>query len=360
MLLVIAFKVILLSLLLLTVLVPVRMRMFAAFESVAAERSRPFSQHRAIGLLAPLARFLDGIVIPVAEGAQVRARKDLAAAVTLAAPLAVFAVLPFGGRYTIAGREIELVVAPVEWGIVWLVAALLLSTCGAVGLFGDSTARVRYCVASVSLTLAAGLALTASVMVFDSLDPLAIAIAQDDTMSTGGLFGSVFPDLHGLRLPAWGIFLQPVSLLLFCVCTLAIPHVAVLHRSGETRRALDGVERFLVETSEQLNALVIAWVIVALFLGGGALPFVSTSQIVASITPHFGHGFATIVCMGSHFVIFMVKLLIVTAALEPLRRRLESLPFERVLVACWRYAIPISFVNVFLTAQWLLGSGDLQ
>ena len=80
MLLVIAFKVILLSLLLLTVLVPVRMRMFAAFESVAAERSRPFSQHRAIGLLAPLARFLDGIVIPVAEGAQVRARKDLAAA----------------------------------------------------------------------------------------------------------------------------------------------------------------------------------------------------------------------------------------------------------------------------------------
>ncbi|MCP5044248.1 MAG: hypothetical protein GY944_24735 [bacterium] len=350
----VAFKVTLLSLLLLALLVPLRVRMLAPEVRALEARDGPYSRHPIVGLLAPLARLLDGIVASSPDG---RERSGFAAMLVFVAPLVAFAVVPFGLRYVFSAGAVELVVAHVEWGFVWLVAAAIFSLYAGAALFDDTEQRVRYGIESLSFVVGAGFALAGLAIVFDSIDPLEIALAQDTTLAVGDFFGPALPALQRLRVPAWGVFLQPVSFVLFSVCALAIPHVAVARRAGRTRQAQSGVEIFLVDVAEQTSALLTAAVVVALFFGGGALPFVSTQSVVEVIAPHFGAGAAKILCMGLHLGTFTLKVLIITAALEPVRRRLAALSFERALEGCWHYAVPLGVVNVFITARFLVGIG---
>ena len=120
-----------------------------------------------------------------------------------------------------------------------------------------------------------------------------------------------------------------------------------------TLEARDGVEAFLVDSAKHAGALVLAAWIVVFFFGGGALPFASREQVVAFVSPLYGDGLANILCMATHVGVFIAKLMLVTLALEPVRRRLAVFTFERALGFCWRWAVPLSLLNIFVTAQWL-------
>lgn len=357
----IGFKVILISLVLLGVLVPIRARMLAAHDVAAEVRDGPFSNHPIVGLLQPLAQLLDLITSggrPVA--ASERRVSSIAAALVFVAPLVAFAVVPFGSRYRLGGQEIDLVVANLDWGIVWLSVAAMLSLYGSIGLVRDASARVRLVILGVSYALGAGLALAAVAMSFGSLNPTAIAIAQDQTFLIDDFFGPALPSLpllQGLRLPGWGMFFQPVSLLLFAVCALGAPRVPILESDSDAESRHSGAEQLLIRISEHLGSLLTAAVVVALFLGAGALPYVSGDTIIGVIGDYYGVDLATLLCMAIHMLVFFAKLMLVTVAIDPLRRRLARLPFATSLDRCWKILLPLSIVNLFVTAQVLVVSG---
>ena len=90
----------------------------------------------------PLARVLDLVVRRSESDAGSAQRSGRgAAALVFAAPLAGFAVIPFGSRYQLGEQKIALVVADLDWGIVWLLCAVLLCVYGSIGLLDDRGSR---------------------------------------------------------------------------------------------------------------------------------------------------------------------------------------------------------------------------
>ncbi|MDP6978780.1 MAG: NADH-quinone oxidoreductase subunit H [Myxococcota bacterium] len=342
---------------LVSLLVPLRRRLLG---HSAPRVEGPFARHPVVGLIEPLATSLDRLIV-VGEGTRLqRAGRFAAAFAVFVAPLLALSLVPLGVHYQFPQSEFALVAVRLDGGLAWLVVSMLVGLYGATTLLPDPALRVRFGVMTASFSAAAGFSVAALAIVFGDIDPLAIALAQDSSLHIGHFFGPALPALQRLELPAWGVFLQPVSFVVFVICALAIPRPGnelVPDNSDEASSPpRDGVEAFLVDCGRDATALVVAAWFVALFLGGGAIPFAPADTIIGFISPYFGVGLATILCMGIHIAVFVTKLMLVTLALDPLQRRLDALTFERALGLCWRYAIPLALLNVFVTAQWFGGA----
>jgi NADH:ubiquinone oxidoreductase subunit H len=201
------------------------------------------------------------------------------------------------------------------------------------------------------------LALAAVAMVFGTLNPTAIVVAQDQNFSMLDFVGPALPALQRLQLPGWGVFFQPVSLLLFALCALGASREPASGSQADSEAHWSGAERLLVGVAQHLASLLVAGVVVVLFFGGGALPYLSGETIIAAIGEYYGVGLATILCMAIHLSVFVGKMMLVTIAIEPLRRRLAQLSFEATLNRCWKGIIPLGLLNLFVTAQVLLADG---
>jgi NADH-quinone oxidoreductase subunit H len=356
----IGFKVILISTVLLGVLVPARARLLALANPGAELPAGPFATHAIVGLIRPLARLLDLIVIEARAKDLDTRMSNVAAVAVFAAPLSAFAVIPFGSRYLLAGRDVNLVVANLDWGIVWLLGAALISIYGSIGLAPSVGERVRDGVVKISYAAAAALSLAALAMAFGSLNPTAIAVAQDRSFSIGDFVGPALAVLQGTQLPGWGMFLQPISLLLYTVCGLGMLQTTAADAPGEPGQRLTGIQYLLVRTSDHLGSLLVASVVVSLFFGSGAVPFVSGATIIDEIAAYFGNGLATLLCMLVHTSVFFAKVLIVVVAIDPLRRSLNRLSFASSLNLCWKVMVPLALLNLFVTANFLLAEETLR
>jgi NADH:ubiquinone oxidoreductase subunit H len=263
-------------------------------------------------------------------------------------------VIPFGSRYRLGEREIALVVADLDWGIVWLLGAAILALFGAIGLVRKASQRVPLAIIGSSYALGAGLALAALAMVFGTLNPTTMVVAQDQNFLLVDFVGPALPALQRLQLPAWGVFFQPVSLLMFVFCALGASRAPQLESQIEPEPQGSGAAQLLVRVADHLASLLVAGVIVVLFFGGGALPYVAGDTIIRIIGDYFGTGLATILCMVIHTSVFFAKLMLVTIAIEPLRLQLARLSFEAALSRCWKGIIPLAVVNLFVTAEVVL------
>lgn len=351
----------LISAILLGVLIPCRARLLRAAGDELTSGTGPFTLHPVIGLLRPLAAFLDQLVIPTGPTSETKTRHThFAVALVFATPLAAFAVIPFGSRYVFAGGHVDLVVANIEWGIVWLLGVTMVSLYGALALIPTTAARVHHAILAVSFATGAGLALVALAMRFETLNLSAISAAQDQTFSLGAFFGPALPSLQSLSLPGWGIFYQPVSFLIFVAAAVGLPHVALDQTASRIKAQLGGAGTLLVLASEHLASLVTAGVIAALFLGAGALPYVTGDEIIAAIAVYYGEGLATLLCMAIHSGVFFAKVILLTVALEPLRKRVVALGFGPSMNLCWKAIVPLAMVNLFVVAQMLGIGGPTQ
>ena len=138
----VGFKVILISTVVLGFLVPARAKLLARVGSRAVAGTGHFSRHPVIGLLQPFAQFLDSITRDSrTEEDKKRWATSAAPLLVLIAPLAAFAVVPFGSRYVFDGALVSLVVADIEWGVVWLVGAAMLAIYGSSALIVDPDVR---------------------------------------------------------------------------------------------------------------------------------------------------------------------------------------------------------------------------
>src|SRR3990172_9285499 len=88
---------------------------------------------RALGLLHPAADVLKLLakedVVP--RGAN-RALHLLAPVIAMVPAIVTLAVIPFGGRYRFGGTELNLVVADIDWGILYVFAVGSIATYGSV------------------------------------------------------------------------------------------------------------------------------------------------------------------------------------------------------------------------------------
>jgi len=329
---------------------------------------------RAIGLLHPAADVLKLLtkedVVP--RGAN-RVLHLLAPVIALVPPIVTLAVIPFGGRYTIGGTELNLVVADIDWGMLYVFAVGSIATYGAVlagwasnnnwGLLGSMRASSQM----ISYEVTMGLSLVGVFMAFGTLQLTEMAVAQDTTFRLLGfleLFGAVetLPGwLDWIRLPLWGIFLQPLGFILFLTCIMAENKRPPFDSpEGESEiiagyhMEYSGMRFGLFYTAEFLEVPLIGALVATLFLGGWAVPYLSQETIIGAVTPVFGVGFATGFCLVLHVLTFLLKTIVLIWFQMLIRWTLPRMRYDQVMDLCWKIILPLSIANLFVTGFVIL------
>jgi hypothetical protein len=256
----IGLKAALLSAALLGLLVPLRSRMLRDRGEEAEPAVGYFANRPALGLITPLANFLDAAAAPASPGRWADSRvASIAPVLAVLAPMMAWAVIPFGSRYQVGDLRIDLVVANLETGVLWLIVAAFLSLCAGLLIDGSDENRVRAAVMGSSQMVGMGLSLVGVILVFGSLNPIEISAVQDRTRSLLPLITGAGFDLKWLDVPAWGVVYQPVAFGLYLVCgSLALRPVPLDSLRSAREAGASGAAIQLLRLSEHLDALLLA------------------------------------------------------------------------------------------------------
>jgi NADH-quinone oxidoreductase subunit H len=343
-------------------------------DRIGANRADVFGI-RAIGLLHPAADVLKLFAKEDVVPAGASRFLHLAAPVIAIVPAIItLAIIPYGGVYEIGGKRVSLVVADLDWGLLYAFAAGSIATYGTViagwasnsnwGLLGSLRASAQM----ISYEVTMGLSVVGVFMVFETLRLTDMAIAQDTTFRLLGFlerFGWVesIGWLGVLQLPKWGIFLQPLGFLMFLTAMMAEnkrPPFDVPEAESELiagyHLEYSGMRFGLFYTGEFLEVPVIGALVTALFLGGWSIPFLPQETILGGVTSVFGAGLATIVCIALHVGSFLAKVIFMIWFQMLIRWTLPRFRYDQVMNLCWKVLLPLSLANIFATGLVLLWS----
>jgi NADH-quinone oxidoreductase subunit H len=326
-----------------------------------------------LGLLHPAADVLKLLskedVVPLGANRIMHLISPLIAAVPA---IIGFAVIPFGGVYQFGDHTLSLVVADPDWGLLYVFAIGSIATYGTVMAGWSSNnnwsllGAMRASAQMVSYEVTMGLSVVGVFMVFQTLKLTDMALAQDGTFRLLGfldvLFGIPVPAwLDWVRLPAWGIFYQPLAFLMFLAAIMAEnkrPPFDTPEGESEIIAGFhleySGMRFGLFYMSEFIEVVVIAGLVATLFLGGWAIPYLSTQTIIGGVGSVFGTGFATGLCMLLHFGCFMTKVLAMIWLQMAVRWTLPRFRYDQVMDLCWKILLPLSLANIFVTGFVML------
>ncbi len=328
---------------------------------------------RMLGLFHPLADVLKLItkedVVPLGAN---RVMHLLAPLIAVVPALVAYAVIPFGGVYSFGGDEISLVVADPDWGLLYIFAIGSIATYGTIMAGWSSNNNwsmlggLRASAQMISYEVTMGLSVVGVFMVFHTLKLSDMALAQDSSFRLLGfvevLFGLPLPAwLDWVRLPSWGIFLQPLGFLMFLTAIMAEnkrPPFDMPEGESEIiagyHLEYSGMRFGLFFMSEFIEVVVIAGLVATMFLGGWAIPFLPQETIIGAISSVYGVGFATGLCLVLHVLTFFLKVLVMIWLQMALRWTLPRFRYDQVMDLCWKVLLPLSVANIFATAVIML------
>ncbi|TDJ15003.1 MAG: NADH-quinone oxidoreductase subunit H [Deltaproteobacteria bacterium] len=325
-----------------------------------------------LGLLHPMADVLKLMtkedVVP--QGAN-RMMHMLAPLIAALPAIIAFGVIPWGGTYSFGDTTIKMVAADPDWGLLYIFAIGSIATYGAImagwasnnnwSLLGGLRASAQM----ISYEVTLGLSVVGIFMVFETLKLTDMVMAQDTTLRVFGfieVFGGTVPAfLDWVRLPAWGIFYQPLGFVMFLTAMMAENKRPPFDApEGESELIAgyfleySGMRFGLFYMSEFIEVIVIAGVVSTIFLGGWAIPFLDQATIIGGIGSFMGEGFATGLCVILHFMTFMLKLIVMIWLQMLLRWTLPRFRYDQVMNLCWKGLLPLSIANILITGAVML------
>ncbi|MFA6434606.1 MAG: complex I subunit 1 family protein [Elusimicrobiales bacterium] len=309
-----------------------------------------------LGLFHPIA---DGIKLMMKEDF-VPARADkvlftLAPVMTLVPVLAAFAVIPFGDYIEICGYRVDLVIARLPLGLLYVLAVSGLAVYGTflAGWASKSNfallGALRGAAQMISYEVTLGLTLAGLMMVYGTADLQQIVLAQ------GRL-------LYGF-IPAWGIVYQFPAFLLFLTAAMAenkrTPFDVV---EGESEIIGYFMEyssmRFAVFMfAEFIEIILVAMLAVTLFLGGWQIPYLGETGFLfpggrSIAMPHYATA-------AAQTAAFAAKTAFMCWALMTLRWTVPRFRFDQVMRLAWQGILPLSLLNILATGLVLALAGKL-
>ncbi len=311
-------------------------------------------EFRLAGLLHPLA---DAVKMIAKEDA-INKRADrflynLAPIIALVPALCTFAVIPMGPDFELWGHTVRLQVARIDVGLLFIFAISSLAVFG-VTLAGYASASkfamlggLRASAQMVSYEVTMGLSIMGLPLIFGTLEPYAMVVEQGEL-----LWG---------WLPAWGIFLQPLAFVLFLTAALAenkrIPFDLAEGESEIVGYFVEysGMKFGMFFMAEYIEVIVIGGILTTLFLGGWQVPYLMDSGFVFPWggSLDLAGWLVTILRVGA----FVLKLLFFLWFQLMLRWTLPRFRYDQVMDLGWRRLLPLSLVNLVVTASIVLAIG---
>ena len=248
--------------------------------------------------------------------------------ITMVAAIGIFAVIPFGGQFTIPGTNwaVKLRVADVDIGLLYIFAVASLGEYGIILGGGSSgnkyglTGSLRAAAQMISYEVALGLSIIGVIILSQSLRLTEIVRLQ------GGGFWN------------WNIWYQPVAFLLYLICG-----VAELNRTpfdmpeAESELACgfnieySSMKFALFFMGEYAHMLSVGAVTVTLFLGGWQPPLPFLGFIPGVIW-------------------FCIKLFICIFFFIWERGTFPRLRYDQIMKLGWKILLPLALINLLITS----------
>jgi NADH-quinone oxidoreductase subunit H len=285
----------------------------------------------------------------------------LAPCMALFPALVTFAVIPFGDVLIVGDRTINLQVANLNIGILYVFAMASLAVYGVViGAWASNNkfsllGGIRGSAQMISYEVAMGLSVIGVLMVFGTLELQEIARGQ------GTLIRELLPEGVGWLksaigwLPAWGIFLQPLAFLLFFTAAVAeTKRIPFDLPEGESELVAgyhveySGGKFLMFFAGEFAEIVTAAGLVTTLFFGGWQVPYLMRDGF------HFPWG-ATVALPHLAVVLlqvgaFTIKVLFFCWLQILLRWSVPRFRYDQVMRLGWKMLLPLGLVNVVITA----------
>ena len=271
-----------------------------------------------------------GLLQPIADGIKSFVKEDIipinadkpvyviAPMISFVAALSMFAVIPFGDSVTLFGREIKLVIADVDIGILYIFA---MGTVGEYGIvLGGWSSGNKYAILGalraaaqmISYEVALGLIVIGTIILSGSLRLTEIVEAQRDV---------------------WFIVYQPFAFLLYIVAALAeINRTPFDMPESESELACgfnveySSMKFALFMIAEYAHLVTVAALTTTLFLGGWLGP----------------------VLPGPLW--FILKTLLIIFIFIWIRGTYPRMRYDHIMKFGWKFLFPAALANVVITA----------
>jgi len=284
-----------------------------------------FGPNRAgpFGLLQPVADgiklfFKEDIIVPFAN----RIIYILAPAVIVITALVSFAVIPFGDSIKIMGQSIDLVVADVNVGLLYLFAVSSLGVYGVVmGGWASNNkysllGSIRSSAQMISYELSLGLSIVGVLMIVGSLSLTKIVEAQSSV---------------------WFILYQPLGFIIFLISAVAECSRTPFDLTECENELVAGYQteyssmKFgLYYLGEYAHILVVSSLAVSLFFGGWQGPFLPP------------------------ILWFLIKVFVFIFFFIWIRATFPRFRYDQLMKFGWKVLFPLALVNILLTAVGLI------
>lgn len=274
-----------------------------------------------------------GLLQPIADGIKALMKEDvipsaadkpvfqIAPVISVFAALSMFAVIPFGGTVHMFGRDIKLVIADVDIGLLFVFAIATIGEYGIV-LGGWSSGNkygvlgaLRAAAQMISYEVSLGLIAIGTIILAGSLRLTNIVNAQQSM--------------------GWFILYQPIPFLLYLIAGIAeINRTPFDMPESESELACgfnieySGMKFAMFMMAEYLHMITVAGVITTLFLGGWLGPWLPGP------------------------LWFAIKVSAVVFFFIWERATMPRLRYDHIMAFGWKILLPIALANVVGTALW--------
>ena len=261
---------------------------------------------------------------------------SLAPVISISVALVTFAVVPFGNAITLFGREVKLMIADVNIGVLYILALTSLGVYG-VTLSGWSSNNkysllggLRSSAQLISYELSLGLSIIGVIMIAGTLELDRIVELQ-----------------NGL---AWNAFLTPIGFITFVVASFAetnrlpfdLPE-AEPELVGGYHTEYSGMKFGTFFLAEYANMITSSALIVTLFLGGWQFPFLET----------FGLSPVTVAVV--QVLTFVTKVALVLFFFIWIRWTIPRFRYDQLMNLGWKVMLPLGLLNLVITGGLILG-----
>lgn len=292
-----------------------------------------------------------GILQPLADGLKLFFKEEiipdfsskflfiLGPCLAMLTAMMIGAVIPWGNKLHLFGRDISLQIADINIGILYIFGVVSMGVYGIMiggwasnnkfSLFGALRAASQI----ISYELAMGLALIALLMVTGTLSLKEMVGGQMDNW--------------------WNIFKQPLGFLIFLICAFAECNRTPFDLAEAENELVGGYHTEYSSMklgfylfAEYINMFLSSAVMVSLFFGGYDIPFVNDIHLAENI----GTNWAAILqglCLFGKIAFFLFLFMWVRWTIPRFR-------YDQLMNLGWKILIPLALLNMMITGGLIL------
>lgn len=298
-----------------------------------------------------------GLLQPVADGVKLFMKEEiiplssnkllfiLGPSLAMITAMLTSAVIPWGNQVTLFGRTINLQIADVNIGILFVFAVVSLGVYGImIGGWSSNNkfsliAAVRGASQVISYELAMGLSIIALVMMTGSLSMKSI-VEQQMQGGWGGLLG-------------WNVIYQPLGFLIFLICAFAecnrtpfdLPEAENELNFGY-HLEYSSMKLGFYLFAEYINMFISSAVMSTLYFGGYDIPFVNE----VALSENWGQNIVAFLGTLS----LLAKIIFFLFLFMWVRWTIPRFRYDQLMDLGWKKLIPLALANMLVTGAVIL------